>query len=82
MRAWSQGGAAAWAMESFTVGRDDAYGHLPQPNGRGSYRLPEPYIAMATQDVAVQLSKAGIRLAFVLNRALGAPSPVATAPVR
>jgi len=43
VRTWSQGGAAAWALDSFRVGRDDAYGHLPQPNGRGSYRLPEQY---------------------------------------
>jgi hypothetical protein len=82
VRTWSQGGAAAWALDSFRVGRDDAYGHLPQPNGRGSYRLPEQYIAMATQDVAVQLSKAGIRLAFVLNHALGTSMPAAVAPLR
>jgi hypothetical protein len=73
VQTWSQGGAAAWAMETFKVGRDDVYGQLPLPGGRGGYRLPEQYIALATQDVAIQLSKAGIRLAFVLNRALGAP---------
>jgi hypothetical protein len=82
VRTWSQGGAAAWAMESFRIGRDDAYGRLPPPSGRGGYRLPEPYITMATQDVAVQLSKAGIRLAFVLNHALGAPPPVVAAPIQ
>jgi hypothetical protein len=28
---------------------------------------------MATQDVSLQLSKAGVRLALILNRALGKP---------
>jgi hypothetical protein len=36
------------------------------------YVLPPAYIDAATQDVAVQLSKAGVRLAFVLNPALAA----------
>ena len=31
------------------------------------------YISMATHDVASQLSKAGVRLAFMLNKALGSP---------
>ena len=37
---------------------------------------------MAMQDVAVQLSKAGIRLASLLNHTLGSPAPVAADPVR
>jgi hypothetical protein len=32
--------------------------------------LSPAYIEAATRDAAVQLSKAGVRLAFVLNRAL------------
>ena len=56
------------------MARDDAYGQLPEPNASGSYRLSTDYIRMATQDVAVQLSKAGVRLALTLNRALG-PTP-------
>jgi hypothetical protein len=73
VQAWSQGEAADWALESFKVARDDSYGQLPQPNASGSFRLPEVYIAMATRDVAIQLSKAGVRLAFVLNKTLGLP---------
>jgi hypothetical protein len=41
-----------------------------EPSSRGSYRLTEEYITTATDDVAQQLSKAGGRLAFVLNKAL------------
>ena len=70
VRTWSQGSASDWAMESFRVAKDDAYGRLPMPNTRGSYRLPDYYVAMATRDVATQLSKAGVRLAFMLNRAM------------
>jgi hypothetical protein len=70
---WSQGTIADWAAESFKLAKDDAYGQLPEPNARGSFRLTEDYIAMATQDVAEQLSKAGVRLAVLLNKAF-APS--------
>jgi len=68
---WSRGNPADWARESFAIARDDAYGRLPSPNIHGSYRLGSDYIAMAVQDVSTQLSRAGVRLAFVLNQALG-----------
>jgi hypothetical protein len=55
------------------MARDDAYGQLPEPNPRHSYLLTSDYVSMATQDVAVQLSKAGVRLAFILNNSLGQP---------
>jgi hypothetical protein len=58
-------------MEIFAVARDDAYGQLPAPTQRGSYRLDNGYVTMATRDISIQLSRAGIRLAVVLNRALG-----------
>jgi hypothetical protein len=70
IQAWSEGGVADWAMESFRMARDDAYGRLPTPTKRGSYRLTDEYVEMATKDVAVQLAKAGVRLAAVLNQAL------------
>jgi hypothetical protein len=71
VRAWSRGSPSDWAMESFRVAKDDAYGRLPTPNARGSYRLTDDYVAMAERDVAAQLGKAGVRLAFMLNKALG-----------
>jgi hypothetical protein len=70
VRDWARGGAADWAFDSFRVAKEDAYGQLPEPNRRGGYRLSDAYIKMATRDVATQLSKAGVRLAFVLNKAL------------
>ena len=70
-RDWARGTPSDWAMDSFRVAKDDVYGRLPPPNARGSFRLPDDYIATAMRDVAAQLSKAGVRLAFVLNKALG-----------
>jgi hypothetical protein len=72
-KAWSQGSPSDWALESFQVAKDDAYGQLPDPGSRKSYRLSDDYISAATTDVAAQLSKAGVRLAFVLNTALTPP---------
>nr|WP_294546831.1 S1/P1 nuclease [uncultured Rhodopila sp.] len=69
-QAWSRGEASDWALETFRMGRDDAYGRLPPPDARGRFRLSDAYIAMATRDVTIQLSKAGVRLAFMLNTAL------------
>jgi hypothetical protein len=61
-------------MESFKIAKAGAYGLLPEPSARNNktYRLTDEYITTttATDDVAQQLSKAGVRLAFVLNSAL------------
>jgi hypothetical protein len=73
-RAWSQGTAADWVMETFAVARKDAYGRLPEPNTKGVYVLDPGYVEAAVQDVRIQLSRAGVRLALVLNKALG-PAP-------
>jgi hypothetical protein len=70
---WSSGTPADWAMEACTLARRDAYGLLPPPDGHDTYSPPPSYIEQAERDVAVQLSRAGVRLAFVLNQALGSP---------
>ena len=67
---WSRGAAADWAMESFHVAEQHAYGLLPPPESPGRYRLPAGYMKDATETTADQLSKAGVRLAWVLNQAL------------
>ena len=68
---WSQGTAADWAMESFEVARDRVYGQLPLPGADRAYTLLPAYIGQETRDAARQMSKAGVRLALVLNSALG-----------
>jgi S1/P1 Nuclease len=70
---WRAGAVADWAQESFRLAKSDAYGQLPEPNARGSYRLPADYVTEATHDVSLQLSKAGVRLALILNQALRKP---------
>ena len=60
-------------MESFEVGRRDAYAlpSLPTCRNRGSIALSAGYQAQAQKDAATQLLKAAIRMAAVLNEALG-----------
>ena len=70
---WKSGSLADWAQETFKIAKDDAYGLLPPPNARGSFRLTDDYVTTATNDVSLQLGKAGVRLAVILNQALRKP---------
>jgi hypothetical protein len=72
-REWSEGIAADWAQEAFALGRDHAYGMLPTPAAQGVYVLDAAYIAAEERNVRLQLSRAGVRLAVVLNRAFAEP---------
>ena len=65
---WSSGTPADWVMEAFGLAKRDAYGLLPRPGDQSTYTLPAGYTKQAEQDVALQLSRAGMRLAFVLNQ--------------
>jgi hypothetical protein len=72
--AWSQGDAAVWAMESYGVAKAVVYwpgapaGCAPDA---APVSLPEGYEAKAEAAVKVQLEKAGVRLAWVLNGVFG-----------
>ncbi|WP_323118184.1 S1/P1 nuclease [Burkholderia alba] len=69
-----------WSLEAFQVAKSDAYGLLPAPNSKGTYALPASYVSTATSDVSLQLRRAGVRLAKVLNDAnLSAPAASASA---
>jgi hypothetical protein len=57
-------------MESFGLARDVAYGKLPPRKADGSYDLPPDYVTGAIETIRLQLARAGVRLAVVLNRAL------------
>lgn len=73
-QAWQQGTPSDWAQESFGLARDYAY-HL---NGvkagcdpdSAPIELPAGYDAAAQTVVSLQLKKAGVRLASLLNTAL------------
>jgi hypothetical protein len=69
--AWETGTAEQWAMDSYSVSKQTAYGALSSPRPDGVYGLTASYEAKAKTAVADQLSKAGVRLALLLNRALG-----------
>lgn len=66
----SAGTPSDWAMESFGFARDHAYGKLPAKKPDGSYDLPPDYVTDAIETVRLQLARAGVRLAGLLNRAL------------
>ena len=68
---WSSGSPGDWAIDSFESARQNAYGKLPPPGPTGSFRLSTSYVATARDVTAIQLTKAGVRLAALLDRALG-----------
>jgi S1/P1 Nuclease. len=69
---WSQGTPTDWAWASYHLAVRVAYGELPPPGPDGVHQLGPAYDAAARKVVAEQLEKAGVRLAWLLNRALGA----------
>lgn len=71
--AWSGGTPRTWARESFQIAQADAYALPSRPTcaDHGSVVLTAAYQATARRDAALQLEKAGVRMAALLNRALG-----------
>jgi hypothetical protein len=67
---WEMGTAADWAAESFAVAKGHTYGLLPATDQPNHYQLSAAYVSDAATVTQQQLSKAGVRLAFVLNQAL------------
>jgi hypothetical protein len=68
------GNPADWARQSFEVARIEVYGRLPggraagaKPGPRAALELDDAYTAGADRAVAVQLERAGVRLAQILN---------------
>ena len=69
---WQRGTAADWARESHAVAVADVYGKLPPAGAatdrnRTSYRLSDAYMDQAETVAALQLSRAGVRLARLLE---------------
>jgi hypothetical protein len=65
-----EGAPVDWTWESFGLARDHAYGKLPPPGADGAYVLPPDYTTNAIETVRLQLARAGVRLAAILNKAL------------
>ena len=66
---WASGTPEDWAWEAFAVAQEDAYGDPPLSTA-GPQHVDAGYVERAQNDVALQLSRAGVRLAYVLNRAM------------
>jgi hypothetical protein len=66
-KAWASGTPAQWADEAHAIARDRIY---PQLQGRHELRLPRDYAWRQTAITRMQLAKAGLRLAFMLNMVL------------
>lgn len=72
--AWQQGGPRDWAMEAFGVAKRVAYAVGSAPGcdrDAAPLTLPAGYDARARDAADLQLERAGLRLALVLNRTLG-----------
>lgn len=71
---WQAGDPKSWALESFGVARATAYTLGSRPgcsDDQAPINLSSAYAEAARQAATLQLEKAGVRLAWVLNRALG-----------
>jgi hypothetical protein len=64
---WQSGNAARWAEESHAIARDQIY---PPLHGARRLRLPRDYAFREAPLARIQLAKAGLRLAWLLNTAL------------
>ena len=64
---WATGTPEDWAWEAFAMAQEGAFGDPPLS---GTQHVDAPYVERAKIDVALQLSRAGVRLAHVLNDAL------------
>jgi hypothetical protein len=71
--AWEKGDPRSWAMEGFNIAKNVAYTIGSKPGcapGSSPLSLPPGYDDTARDTAAVQLEKAGVRLAAILNGAL------------
>jgi hypothetical protein len=72
--AWEKGDTKDWALEAYQVSKSTVYtiGSKPGCDGdQGAVSLPAGYDQSAQAAAAIQLEKAGVRLALLLNNALG-----------
>jgi mono/diheme cytochrome c family protein len=78
---WSTATPQLWALEAHQLGVDRAYGILTKPDASGTPVLEDAYVDSALKTVGVQLSRAGVRLAYIVNEALAPGSGAAHATV-
>jgi S1/P1 Nuclease len=67
---WATGSPEDWQLEAFNLARADTYGNPPLSKDTLQH-LDSNYVDTAEVDVSLQLSRAGIRVAYMLNKGLG-----------
>jgi hypothetical protein len=71
VRDWKRGSVEDWANETFRVAGKEIYAKFPGVGGTDTPVILLPaYVQNESAVAAVQLEKAGVRLAYVLNRTL------------
>ena len=72
---WVKGSRADWAWESFTIAHDTVYAEFSAgPTDPSGVPLPKDYYSGKMRKIVdLQLEKAGLRLAHILNDMFGAP---------
>jgi hypothetical protein len=69
-KAWASGDLKAWVLEAHKLARTKTYADVPERGPDDEpFVLSEKYLADNAEVVAVQLQRAGVRLAKVLNEA-------------
>ena len=66
---WRTGAPEDWAWEGFAIAQEHVYSDPPLSAGE-TQQLDRAYVERAKADVALQLSRAGVRLAHLLNQTL------------
>jgi hypothetical protein len=74
---WEKGSVDDWALEAYAMAKADVYGSPPLSADLPQH-LDRAYVDRAERDVRLQLSRAGVRLAAILNKVL--PSAIGGAP--
>jgi len=74
--AWEKGSISEWVAESHRIARDTVYPLLPVAASCSDkivdvVAIDGPYYAKAAPVIEIQIRKAGVRLARVLNETLG-----------
>ncbi|MGE4063248.1 MAG: S1/P1 nuclease [Rhodospirillaceae bacterium] len=77
---WSGQVTHIWALEAHQIGVEHAYGTMLSRFEDGRFVISSDELERGKAIVAVQLSKAGVRLAGLLNDALGPKSQSTTMP--
>lgn len=69
-RPWQFGTAASWANESFQIAKQEIYSPNVSAGSSAPIILPREYLVIEENIAKAQLEKGGMRLAWVLDRAL------------